>query len=208
MNMRPAIFLPVLLLAGSTFANESVLLQRIIELEKRVAELEQKLAPVLEEERIKEVVKQQRETARIRMLLDAEIYSRDELNAIEKAYHIANNDWKAAEAGNAVKYLVEKFPRANRTGCAVLSRAQSVEGEEQLDLLKQAVTQFGGCYYSNGVNVGAYARLYLGMRYKRDGEEDEKAAKLFSDLRKNHPDAIDHKGQLLTAHLDEMELKP
>ena len=187
-----------------SLADEAILLQRIIALEKHVAELEAKLAPVLEEERVKTVVKQQQAFAHERMMMDAEIFQRHDLQIIEKLYQTANADWKAEDARKAVEYLTERYPRANRTGCAVLTLAQSTEGKEQLDLLKKAIEPFGNCYYANGVQVGPYARLYLAMRHTKDGK-DEAAARLFEELRTAYPDAVDHEGQLLTAHLTGME---
>jgi hypothetical protein len=100
--------------------------------------------------------------------------------------------------------LTERYPRANRTGCAILNQAQSIEGFKQKSLLNKAIGPFGNCYYANGVQVGAYGRLYLAMLYKRDGK-DASANKLFKEIRTNYPDAIDHKGQLLTTHLEGME---
>jgi hypothetical protein len=200
------IFLLLLLLltASAAYADDSIFLQRIVALEKRVAELEEKLAPVLEAERVKEVAKRQKELAYERMMMDAEFLSRSDLNLIESAYHEANQDWKAEAAKKAVAMLTERYPRANRTGCAVLARAQSTEGSEQLGLLKEAIGKYSGCFYPNGVNVGAYARLYLGMRYKKEGKEKEAAA-MFEELRSGYPDAIDHTEQLLTAHLEGLE---
>ncbi len=192
------------LFAAPLHADESVLLQRIVALEKHVAELEEKLAPVLEEERVKAVAAQQKEMARERMLMDAEFLIRHDLNLIEKAYQAAEQNWKAEEAKQAVAFLIEKHPAANRTGCAVLALAQASEGDEQLRLLRRAIEKHDGCFYPNGVQVGAYARLYLGMRYKRDGKDDE-AKELFHELQTAYPDAVDHKGQLLTSHLEGME---
>ncbi|MBT8045991.1 MAG: hypothetical protein KJN67_02380 [Pontiella sp.] len=192
------------LFAATVHADESVLLQRIVALETRVAELEEKLAPVLEEERVKAVADQQRAIARERMLMDAEFLIRHDLNLIEKAYLAAEQDWKTEEAKKAVAFLTEKYPAANRTGCAVLALAQASEGAEQLRLLQRAIEKHNSCFYPNGVQVGAYARLYLGMRYKRDGKNDA-AKKLFDELRTDYPDAIDHKGQLLTSHLEGLD---
>ena len=191
--------------ALSAQADNGVLLQRIVQLEKRVAELEARLAPVLEEERVKVLAARQKEVARERMLMDAEIHQRHDLNVIEKLYHAANQDWKAEYAGKAVAILSKKYPLANRTGCAVLSRAQAVDGDEQLELLEKAISSHNGCFYANGVQVGAYARLYyLAMRHKRDGN-DKKAARLFQEIRTDFPNAIDHNGQLLTSHLEGMD---
>jgi len=196
--------IPIFALVATLHADEGILLQRIVALEKRVAELEQKLAPVLEEERVKEIAERQKELARERMMLDAEMLSRLDLQLIEKAYQTAAQNWKSEEAEKALTLLREKYPRANRTGCAVLAMAQSSEGEKQIRLLEEAIEKYGGAYYLNGVNVGAYARLYLGMRLKKDGN-DEAAEKLFQEVRTSFPNAVDHNGQLLTAHLEGLE---
>lgn len=193
-----------LLLALSLYADDDVLLQRMVALEKRVADLEEKLAPVLEEERVKAVAAQQRGIARERILMDAEFLIRHDLNLIEKAYQAAEQNWKSDEAKKTVAFLYEKYPAANRTGCAVLALAQATEDDEQLRLLKQAIEKHSSCFYPSGVQVGAYARLYLGMRYKRDGKDAE-ARKLFDELRTAYPDAVDHKGQLLTSHFEGLE---
>ncbi|QBG48666.1 tetratricopeptide repeat protein [Verrucomicrobia bacterium S94] len=198
--MKPLIALTCLLTV-SVYADESILLQRIVALEKRVAELEEKLAPVLEEERVKAIAEEQKALARERMLLDAEYLKRIDLNLIEKAYQTGSKDWTTEEAARAFKLLIEKYPQANRTGCAVLSMAQTKSGNEQIELLEKAINEHGTCYFLNGVNVGAYARLYLGMRYLKDGKK-EKAAQLFEELKNHFPDAIDHKGQPLTTHLE------
>ena len=203
---RPSVLMASLsiLLCSTSLADEDILLQRIIALEQRVAELEAQLEPVLEEERVKNVAEAQRMLARERVMLDGEVLSRLDLNLIEKAYQAGSRDWTTEEAAHAFKLLVEKYPKANRTGCAVLSVAQTKSGAEQIALLEKAIAQHGSSYYLNGVNVGAYARLYLGMRYKKDGQE-EQAAKLFKELKTGFPEAVDHKGQLLTSHLEGLE---
>ncbi|VGO17147.1 hypothetical protein PDESU_05742 [Pontiella desulfatans] len=201
--MKRAFILPFVF-AAAVHADEGVLLQRIVALEKRVAELEARLAPVLEEERVKEVAARQKELARTRMMMDGEYLSRNDLNLIEKGYHAANQDWKTEEAKKTVAVLTEKYPRANRTGCAVLALAQASEGDAQIKLLEQAIETHNMCFYANGVQVGAYARLYLGMRLKHDGKDGE-AKRLFEELRTAYPDAIDHTGQLLTSHLEGLE---
>lgn len=185
-------------------ADESLLLQRIIALEKHIAELEEKLAPVLEQERIKDVVKKQKILAHNRMIMDAETHPRHDLNIIEKLYQTANQDWNSEDAKKAVALLQERYPRANRTGCATLTLAQSSDGDEQLKLLQQSIDQYADCYYGNGVQVGPYARLYLAMRYKTDNK-DKKANKLFTEIRTRFPNAVDHKGNLLSSHLERMK---
>jgi TolA-binding protein len=198
------VFIGLLALPGVAGADEGILLQRIVALEQHVEELEAKLAPVLEQERIKDVVKQQQTLARERIMMDAEIHQRHDLNIIEKLYQTANQDWKSEDARKAVALLTERYPRANRTGCAVLTLAQSTAGNEQLELLNKAIGPFGNSRYANGVQVAPYARLYLAMRHKKEGK-DKEAAKLFEEIRTTYPNAIDHKGKLLTTHLEGME---
>jgi hypothetical protein len=65
-----------------------------------------------------------------------------------------------------------------------------------------AIRDFGDCYYGSGVQVGAYARLYLGFYYKDLGKGDEAKA-LFDEIRKNYPDAVNHKGNRLLDSLPE-----
>jgi TolA-binding protein len=199
------ILIPLLCLFSiSALADESILMQRIVALENRVAELEQKLAPVLEEERVKQIVEQQQALARERMMLDAEFLSRNDLRTIEKLYQTANSDWKSEDAKKSLELLVSNYPKANRTGCAILYLGQMTKGAEQLKYLNSAIENYGDCYYGNGVNVGAYARLYLAMRYNKE-DKTEAAEKLFEEIRTTYPNAVDHKGQLLTSHLTGMD---
>lgn len=198
------IFLGLVALPLATSADDGILLQRIVALEKHVAELEAKLAPVLEQERVKQVVKQQQALAHERMMMDGEIYQRHDLQIIEKLYQTANKDWKSDDAKASLQLLVEKYPRANRTGCALLYLGQMSEGDKQLEYLQSAIELYGNCYYGDGVQVGPYARLYLAMRYKKDGK-DKEASELFGQLRTRFPDAIDHEGKLLTMHIAGME---
>jgi len=184
-------------------ADTDPLEHRIEILEKRIEKLENRLSGVLEQERVKELVKQQQARARERMMADADIFQRADLQIIEKLYQTANKDWRSEEARKSLKLLVERYPNANRTGCALLYLGQMSEGDEQLGYLTQAIERHGDCYYGNGVQVGPYATLYLAMRHVKDGNQKE-AEKLFKEIRTNHPDAIDHKGQLLTSHIDQL----
>jgi hypothetical protein len=171
--------------------------KRVADLETEVAELKAALAPVLAEAKAKEVADQQRIKAKERMRKDTEIYSRDELREIERLYQVANKQWKTQEGKDSLKALIEKFDQANRTGCALLYLGQMSTGDEREDYLKQAIEEFSDCFYGDGVQVGAYARYYLAYHYKNAGEQN-KAAKLFSEMEQQYPDAIDHKGNLLS----------
>jgi hypothetical protein len=175
--------------------------QRVAELEKEVAELKASLAPVIEKAKTEEIVARQRNAARTRMRKDAEIYSSDELKEIENLYQVANKNWRTDEGKDSLKKLISKYDKANRTGCALLYLGQMSEGDEQVKYLKQAIENFSDCYYGDGVQVGAYARYYLAHHYRKS-DESEKAAALFAELAELYPDAINHKGKLLSTLIE------
>lgn len=127
---------------------------------------------------------------------DKKTYSDEQLREIEKLYQSANKNLKSPEAKEALKSLIEKYPKANRTGCAVQYMGQMSSGEEKETYLKLAIKDFGDCYYGSGVQVGAYARLYLAYYYKEIGKEKE-AKTLFDEIKNDFPDAVNHKGKLL-----------
>lgn len=60
-----------------------------------------------------------KERARKRFEEDRNIYSVEELRDIEKLYQVANKQWNSPEAKESLKILIEKYPKANRTGCAL-----------------------------------------------------------------------------------------
>ena len=185
----------VMLLNLSLVADEISDMKRDIELLKReVAELrtlvqggsEQKAKPAVD---IKAGIRKRYEE-------DKKRYSMEQLREIETLYQSANRDLKSSKAKEALKSLIEKYPDANRTGCAVQYMGQMTTGEEKEKYLQMAMKDFNDCYYGSGVQVGAYARLYLAYYYKELGKEKESKA-LFDEIRNNYPDAVNHKGKLL-----------
>ena len=138
--------------------------------------------------------------ARQRMRQDSQKHSPEQLREAEELYQVANKNWRTPEAKASLEQMVEKFPAVNRTGCAVLYLAQYSEGDERERLLKQAIDQYGDCFYGNGVQVAAFARLLLGDHYQRGGQP-EKAKELFDEIRKKYPDAITHRGESIVAKL-------
>jgi hypothetical protein len=92
--------------------------------------------------------------------------------------------------------MIKKYPDINRTGCAVLYVAQRSEGDARANYLKQCIEKFNDCYYGDGVQVGAYARLLLAEDYGRNGEQ-YKAAAVYKEIQAQYADAIDHGGKLL-----------
>jgi tetratricopeptide (TPR) repeat protein len=113
---------------------------------------------------------------------------------------VANKQWQSEEAQESLKTLVEKYKKANRTGCAILYLGQMSQGDEQIAYLKQAIKDHSDCFYGDGAQVGALARLFLARAYLNSGN-DKKAKPLFEEIRKNYPDAIDHNGNLLVEQL-------
>ena len=138
--------------------------------------------------------------AKQRMRKDLQKHTPDQLKEAEALYQVANKNWRTPEAKQSLEQMVAKFPNVNRTGCAVLYLAQYSRGEEQERLLKEAIEKYGDCFYGNGVQVGAYARLLLGGYYQQNGKEDL-AKQQFDELRTKFPDAIGHRGESLVAKL-------
>ena len=138
--------------------------------------------------------------AKQRMRQDLQKHTPDQLREAEALYQVANKNWRTPEAKQSLEQMVAKFPNVNRTGCAVLYLAQYSRGEEQERLLKEAIEKYGDCFYGNGVQVGAYARLLLGSYYQQNGKEDL-ATQQFDELRQKFPDAIGHRGESLVAKL-------
>ena len=144
----------------------------------------------------------QRQFAKARMRQDNRRFSKDQVAEAEELYQVANKNWRSPEAAATLKTMIEKFPEMNRTGCAVLYLGQWSRGEEREQYLKRAVEKHSDCYYGNGTQVGGFARYLLGHYYREQGKTAE-ADKLFNEIRKNYPEAITHRGDLLTAVLRE-----
>jgi hypothetical protein len=183
------------MLPCSAFADASA---QIASLEKRIAALEQRVAE-LEKNQLAAAPAPSPEEARAarramfnkRMAQDRKIYSDAQLREAEQLYQVANKDWSTPQARESLQTMIDKYADVNRTGCAVLYLGQMSEGKDREKYLMQAIEKHGDCMYGDGVIVGAYARLYLAQHYAAIGEK-EKAKKLFSEILKQFPDAIDH----------------
>lgn len=173
--------------------------EKVDRLEKRLDILEQKLKPVIDQEMQRQQVLKLRNQARVRARQDLKYYKPEELEQIENLYRswsTKNGDDQKAVALT----LRQKYPKANRTGCAMLYLAQDSFGDPQIELLKQVIRDYSDCYYFDGVQVGPYARLILGSLLKQSGRNTEAAACL-EELVKLYPDAIGHNGRPLLADL-------
>lgn len=192
---RTAVVLSVLMLGTMVRADEMSDMRKDIEsLKREVAELKRLVQGAAAQGQ--EAGVDRKEGIRQRFEADRKTYTVEQLREIETLYQSANKDLKSPSAKEALQALIEKYPKANRTGCAVQYMGQMAEGEEKEKYLKLAMQEFGDCFYGNGVQVGAYARLYLGYHYKQIGK-DKEAQALFDDIRQNYPDAVNHKGKSL-----------
>jgi beta-lactamase regulating signal transducer with metallopeptidase domain len=146
--------------------------------------------------------------ARARMREDGRRYSRAELQEAEQLYQVANKQWRSPEAKASLEQMVKKYPKFNRTGCAILYLGQYSEGEDREKYLKQAVKDFSDCYYGNGVQVGAFARYLLG-HYYRDNGQVEKGNALLKEVVTKYPKSVTHRGDALAKIAkDDLETPP
>lgn len=98
--------------------DEWVTLERIRPL-NAVAVTEEK-APS-DAERVAQMVEKHRKAARVRAADDKQHYTVEQLGEIEILYQVANTKGKRSpEARESLKQLLEKYDKANRTGCATL----------------------------------------------------------------------------------------
>jgi TolA-binding protein len=185
--------------AATTLTSE----QRIAQLEARVAQLENLIKPLLIEHEIKLRNTQNKNMARQRMQKDTQTYSKEQLQAMETLYQAANKNLKGENAKADLTKVVSDYGKSNRAGCALVYLGQISSGDEQVQYFKQAIDSYSDCFYGNGVQVGAYARLLLAVRYANDGKKDE-ALKLLDELAKDYPRSLDHKGQPLELSIGQL----
>src|SRR5207247_9758002 len=102
----------------------------------------------------------------------------------------------------SLEKLIANYPKANRTGCAVLYLAQWASGDEREKLFKDAAEKYGDCFYGDGCQVGPYARFQLAQYYQQQNQPD-KAKEQFEAIRTQTPDAVDHSGQTLVSQIPE-----
>ena len=195
----------VSLMTTSALAHDSAkvkaLEKRVKELEIRVAELDSSTAPAVAKLNAEQRVNEQRMKAKERMRKDRAIYTTEQRREIETLYQVANKQWRSVEGKDSLKALIEKYDKANRTGCALLYLGQMSKGKEREEYLQKAIKGFSDCFYGNGVQVGAYARYYLGYYYKENGQKN-KAEEMFREITSKYPNAINHKGRFLTDLMD------
>jgi tetratricopeptide (TPR) repeat protein len=137
-----------------------------------------------------------RARAQERMRGDQAFYTREQFQDIETLYQAANRDLRAPDAKQKLVALVDKYPDANRSGCAILYLAQLSQGEEAEKYLKQAIEKHENAWYGNGTQVGAFARFQLARLYWQASKQNA-ARSLAQEIRTKFPDAVDHNGRTL-----------
>ena len=103
-----------------------------------------------------------------------------------------STSWRPGLESASTSYLTARERHSERgltSGCGYVRRR-----------CWQAIAGHGDCFYGDGVQVGAFARFLLGYVYHKSGDT-EKAKPLFDEIRKDFPDAVDHRGRSLVEQL-------
>ena len=154
----------------------------------------------ISEAKLERIHRNNRRNAEEMMARDSRVVSAREMSELEQTYQIANRNTRSPEAMEALKKVLEKWPKTNRAGCAALYLGRWSQGEEQERYLKLAIDQYSKSYYLDGTSVGGFARFILGQIYKQAGKEAD-AKKLFDEIRKDYAEAEDHSDALLVEQL-------
>ncbi len=184
--------------------------ERIAQLEKRIKELEGRLAAT--EKKVdpqaanpaaaaREQIDAQIGKARQRMRADRNTHNAEELEECEQLYQVANRQWRTPQAKLSLQKMLEKYSDMNRTGCALVYMGQMTTGDKKVEYLQKSIDKFSDCYYGDGTQVGPWARALLGWHYQENGRGD-KAKEMFEQVKKDYPDAIEHQGRLLVKLID------
>ena len=122
---------------------------------------------------------------------DRELYGVEGLRKIETAYRAYA---KSKDVDNKdLQVLITEFPKANRTGCAIMYAGQRARGADDGRWFRIAIEKYGDCLYGSGAQVGAYARFYLAKHLEHKGDK-EGCEKLQAEILKLYPDALTHRG--------------
>ena len=177
---------------------------RIAALEARIETLEKQLAPLLQQQEHLNQARKEPMRARQRILADNDRFTREQLHTMETLYNQAALDWTTPKAKQILQTLQTRFPKANRTGCALLRHTLKLPNDEKIDQLQHLIQHHSDCYFPDGGHIGSFARLTLSLAYRKAGNLSA-AEKQIDLLRQIHPHAIDHQGRLLLDHLDDLE---
>jgi hypothetical protein len=146
--------------------------------------------------------------AQARMRQDLEVFTHEQVREIESTYQSASSSAELTpDARQRLLALSEKYPKANRTGCALLYLAQASAGEAREVLLKRVIADHGDAWYGDGTQVGAYARVWLAAHYVNT-DRRALAMEVAAEVERLFPGAIDHTGLRLSEHLKKLQLLP
>ena len=175
--------------------------ERVVELEQKIRNLEERIAKLEKDQQTPEAKKMAR-AARARDAADRKKFKSADIAKAEALYQKAAQtglqDWNKVLLDSVVK----RYPQLNRAGCAQLYRAQQEMGEEKVRLLKDCMKRFYNCYYFDGAQVGPLAMYQLAAYYRSAGKKAE-ADKLFRQISLKCTESVDHTGALL---IDKMDL--
>ena len=138
-----------------------------------------------------------------RVAQDRGKYTAEQMTEVENLYRGIVENWSSVSDSTRTERLeamVQKYPDANRSGCATLDVAEGAQGDRRTKYLHESVEKYSDCFYGDGVQVGAYARLLLAEDFKRQGNE-QKAVALYNEIRSKYAEAIDHHGELLVERI-------
>lgn len=102
-------------------------------------------------------------------------------------------DKRHDEGVNVCREIVKSLPVSNRAGCAMLYIGQFSDDREALE---NAVKSYSGCWYGDGVNVGAYSRFLLARMHLKEGNVN-KHEEYMNWIKSNNINAINHRGHRL-----------
>jgi len=134
------------------------------------------------------------------MAQDKRNHTEAELQEAEQLYQVGNKKWGTPEAIQSLQTMIKKYPDLDRTGCAMLYLAQMSKGEDRARYLQNCIDDYNGCFYGDGVQVGAYARFLLAQDCRSQGDS-QKADSLSTEIKTDYAGAIDHQGNLLVDSL-------
>jgi hypothetical protein len=152
-----------------------------------------------------------RQRARARMEAEAVAFSAAELADIEARYASAYTSnglfsfLRLPGAEQILEDLVQRYPRANRSGCSLLQLAQQTSGARREAALRRAIRFDGDAWFENGVQVAALARALLAVHLAGLDRFDE-AEQVAAELVTRFPGAIDQTGATLDDTLAAIKL--
>lgn len=150
----------------------------------------------ISERKREQALRENKRAAQEAMARDAKTFRGKELRELETEYQVINDRYRDPEITDLLKAFLGKWDKGNRVGCSKLYLAKKSRGAEREALLRECITEFSDCYYLNGCQVGALARLHLWNDLKQAGKTEE-ADKLLAELKSKFALANTHTGELI-----------